>query len=171
MFVIQVGYYAWLGTGPNGRPCVTTSGAHATSYTGNAAAAQAMAEFNDDRVPVLTNSVGSKRLLAFLAKAPLLLITQAEHDARMAKCNGRHGSGAEGHPAPRAAGTPTPAKPGSPVAGDTPAQPRPPGVTRQVYDWCLANPQATKADARAAFPSANPTTVGVQFGLARRAVA
>lgn len=53
---------------------------------------------------------------------------------------------------------------------DTPAAGKPArgeGVTTRIYQWCLDNPAATKKDAQAAFPSANPGTVGVQFGKAR----
>lgn len=55
----------------------------------------------------------------------------------------------------RPAGTPKPAK------GE--------GVTARIYQWCIDHPAASKKDAVAAFPTANPTTVGVQFGKARQA--
>lgn len=42
------------------------------------------------------------------------------------------------------------------------------GVTTRVREWVLSHPQATKADALAAFPEVNPSTVGVQFGAAKK---
>ena len=42
------------------------------------------------------------------------------------------------------------------------------GTCARIHEWVLANPQATRQDAVAQFPDANPSTVGVQFGHARR---
>jgi hypothetical protein len=45
---------------------------------------------------------------------------------------------------------------------------RPVPITKIIRDWTHANPNATKADALAHFPSCNASTVSVQFGKARK---
>lgn len=52
-----------------------------------------------------------------------------------------------------------------------PKGPRGNGLCQHIRGWVLANPTATKADTLKQFPTANPSTVAVQFGHARKALA
>lgn len=151
MFVVQLASNAWL------HPTlgVTTSMAHAHAYDNFPAAATAQ-QFEKDRAPWLAVSALTPRQRAFYRTAPVTVVPLADLQARMATVNGRHEPGE-----PKAA---------TPVAETKPTRPVGSGVTRQIYQWTLDNPSATKADALRAFPSANPSTVGVQFGAARRSV-
>jgi hypothetical protein len=150
MYVVQLANNAWL------HPTlgVTTSMRHAMLYASQAAAQAAMAAFTGDRGPLLAASACTPRQRAYYAAAPVALLPA---DQLLARREALHGRDERGE-----------AQPAAPVAERGPKPPRPPGVTQQVYQWTLDNPTATKADALAAFPHANPGTVGVQFGAARR---
>jgi hypothetical protein len=115
----------------------------------------ALAAFTSDREPALALSCLTPRQRAYYRTAPVALVLASELQARAAQANGKHGED-------QAANRP------SPVA-EKPARNAGSGVTRAIYQWTLDNPSATKADALQAFPSANPSTVSVQFGAARRA--
>lgn len=158
MFVVQFDQSAWVGQ--DGR--LTTSGAHALRVADAATAQVRLEQAVANRCGITCHLPPRQRAHYAAPTCPVTVLPAAELDARLA-VNAAHGN--TGRTAAPAADGPTP-------AGDR-AEPRAPrqggGVTRQVYQWVLDNPQATRADALAAFPSANPSTVGVQFGAARRA--
>lgn len=175
MFVAQLGHFAWL----SWVVPVTTSADHATHFATEAEAAQAVAGFKATRQQCLAHLQGAQRIY-YEDKEPEI-VPLADLRARMAWKKER-GRMCLPEFVPVAGEQPTPA---DPVAADTPgteqvataapkpkadpAAPKRPGVTKAIYQWVLDNPQATKKDAQAAFPDANPSTVGVQFGAARKA--
>jgi hypothetical protein len=151
MYAIQLAQNAWL------HPTlgVTTSMRHAMLYASQPTAEEALAAFTGDREPALALSCLTPRQRAYYRTAPVALVLASELQARAAQANGKHGED-------QAAKRPTP-------VAEKPARNAGSGVTRAIYQWTLDNPSATKADALQAFPSANPSTVSVQFGAARRA--
>lgn len=152
MYVVQIGNFAWLSTF-NGATCVTTSGAHAERMDEAQATAKSRDFLNHSEL-VIANSVLTCEFAKLVAVLPVTVVPASELDARLAK---RDGTGDRGE-----------AKPAAKPADKAPAAPKAPGVTRQIFDWVLAHPEATKADVVAAFPNANPSTVSVQFGAARK---
>ncbi len=144
MFVVQVGHFAWL----NAQGVITTSGAHAHAQ-GECLCAGVAKRFTHDRKAAMANCNAKQR--EFYLTAPVTVVPLAELQERLAK-----------NASPRT----------TPVAATAdPAEPKPakaPGVTAQIRQWALDNPQASRADALAAFPDANPSTVSVQFGAARK---
>ena len=152
MFAVQIGHYAWLGADG----LVTTSMRHAQRLDGQMAGI-AQRTFNGNRSSALVHL--SRAARDFYTTAPVTVITAEELDARLhaiTKPGDRESAGL----APVVA-----------AQADRDATVRKNGITRQIYQWALDNPQAAKADALLAFPSANPSTVSVQFSAARRSQA
>jgi hypothetical protein len=135
---------------------VTTSLAHAMRFHARIQAESRAGVLAANRSPALVHL--NRKQHDFYTTAPVTVIPAEDLDAR-ARDITRPGDRA----VVAAARMPAPA--------DKEATVRKDGITRQIYNWTIANPSATKADALAAWPSANPSTVSVQFSAARRASA
>lgn len=154
-YVVQIGNYAWLSEF-NGATVLTTSGAHASRLELVVAQAKAQ-DFRNHAELVLANSSVTPMYAKLAPTLPVTVVPASELDERLVKYRTTGDRGG--------AKIPT-VQPCDKAA----AAPKAPGVTRQIYEWVLDHPTATKADVQAAFPGANPSTVSVQFGAARKAL-